>query len=414
MDVGHPADARAQLARGLPMGQQICRIFDVDGLGLQWFVGVVQGHEFDDSSGQLSLNVVVGYEDGEVEKLPVRSAACRVCMRYCGPHFLFRFAFAESLPFRLPQRESALGGLRDFLESNHIRLDASNEVALEGQRADGDPQEASAPRAEATAVRETASSCCNPAELAEFLPTTGAPSFHPATCTTGEEDDDLPRPAPTGDAACRADDAAALCAGPAPAADEPSLKGQRLLPMRWSTVQPRSVHLRQPLLRADRSGSSSHGTGKEAPSEGAIMRGTGSGGDGFADGSAAVPAAAAAFGRGDRPERIGARFVDAVAQAMAHPQAGWFQARSGRLHRLPADSSLLPLSPPGPSMDDSSLLRPNPTCHTPVTSRHVTVTPLAPRANSSFPQKTPPFLPSPSNPPPPLRSSVAQHHDRCL
>lgn len=67
---------RAHLTRGLAIGQQLSRIFDVGDAGMRWFVGVVQGHIFsiEEESGHPSLSVVVHYEDGDVEELSVRSA----------------------------------------------------------------------------------------------------------------------------------------------------------------------------------------------------------------------------------------------------------------------------------------------------------------------------------------------------
>lgn len=71
---------KARLAHGLPVGQRISRIFDVDGVGLKWFIGAVRSHKysFDEASGY-SLSVVVVYDDGDTEELSVRihNAFCR-------------------------------------------------------------------------------------------------------------------------------------------------------------------------------------------------------------------------------------------------------------------------------------------------------------------------------------------------
>lgn len=56
--------------------------------------------------------------------------------------------------------------------------------------------------------------------------------------------------------------------------------------------------------------------------------------------AAAAATAPAAANANVRPERIGARFVDAVAQAMAHPRAGWFQARACAASAPPLRSPL--------------------------------------------------------------------------
>lgn len=71
-----PAEARAALARGLSVGQQLCRIFDVDGEGFRWFTGTVLRHVyFEDAASRLCLNVVVEYEDGDSEEMPVWRAS---------------------------------------------------------------------------------------------------------------------------------------------------------------------------------------------------------------------------------------------------------------------------------------------------------------------------------------------------
>lgn len=74
--------------------------------------------------------------------------------------------------------------------------------------------------------------------------------------------------------------------------------------------------------------------GRAAGGAAAAANGSAAADGGAADDDGTAPAAGKK--RSVRPERIGARFVDAVAQAMTHPQAGWFQARappSGCAHK---------------------------------------------------------------------------------
>lgn len=138
----------------------------------------------------------------------------------------FVFLSLTPLPSRLPQRESALGALRDFLESNHIRFDP-NKLPVD-ETLDGpdviSPAASASPGGDAAGMRGVQSSAAEAEKPA--APPAGPPRAAGVTGSTQE--DDLP-PSPAAAAARRSDDADAPSGdSPALAAGEPSQKRQRL------------------------------------------------------------------------------------------------------------------------------------------------------------------------------------------